>query len=259
MPIIMADDGARLNVTSTGGGPLTAVFLHNMGGNIATWEPLWAAMDTTRVRCLALDLRGTGDSEREPCELTNERLARDILQLADHYNAESFVVIGHSLGAKLGLFLTTAAPERVRALGLLGCPSPGFVPIERKVLEEYLAQTNRRAYAEAFYRPWFNVWPRPRIDAYLDSFARMPDWAVLASCELSLWTDFRDRLSVLSCPALVMGGEYDPVYGPVYQQQEVLPYVPDAEVVTVPLGHGFMLERAADVAAPLDAFLARLS
>lgn len=259
MPILIADDGVRLHCTSTGSGSLTVIFLHSMGGNIATWMPLWAAMDGTDIHFIALDFRGTGDSEREPCELSNERLARDILTVADHYGAKSFIIVGHSMGAKVGLFLTTVAPTRVRGLVLMGCPSPGMIPFPRSLLDEFLARPGDREFVEAFFRPWFSVWPRPEIDAWIDSFVRMPPWALMAACELSIWTDFRDRLAALSCPVLLMMGAHDPVYGPAYQRSEVLPHVPAAHVLTLDCGHGFMLERVEEVAPPLVAFLARLS
>ena len=257
MTHLIADDGARLHVTSTGSGPLTVIFLPSMGASTADWASLWAAMDQQHVRCVALDLRGAGESELEPCEISNQRLADDVLQVADHFAANSFVVVGHSIGGKTGLYLTIVAPERVKALVLLGCPSPGLVPIGREVLDDYLAHTDRRAYTETFFRPWFKVWPRPEIDAWLDGFARIPDWALLALCEAAMWTDFRDRLRPVAVPALVVVGEHDPIYGPAYQREQVLPHLAQPEVVTIDCGHGLVLERPAEIARALDLFLER--
>jgi pimeloyl-ACP methyl ester carboxylesterase len=258
MRLIAADDGATINVGSLGGGPLTVLFLHCLAGNVQTWSGVWAKMDTTRVRCLAFDFRGTGESQRAPCELTNERLARDALQVADAFGAETFVVVGHSMGGKVGLLLATLAPERVRGLVLIGTPGPGLVPIERGVLNAILAHPGDRGFAVEYFRPWFRVWPRPEIEAWIDSFVRMPAWALTASCEAALWTSFSDTVAPFSCAVLVLVGKHDSVYGLPYQRESVLPYVPNAEVITIDAGHGLILERPEDVALRLDGFLQRI-
>ena len=258
MRLITADDGAKINATSIGSGPLTVLFLHCLGGNVKTWAGAWGAMDLTRVRCLAFDFRGTGESQREVCALTNERLARDALLVADAFGAESFVVVGHSMGGKVGLLLAALAPERVRGLVLIGAPGPGFVQIERSVLDDLLAHAGDRSFAGDWFRPWFHVWPRPEIEAWIDSFVRMPAWALMACCEAALWSSFSDAVSPLSCAVLVVAGKHDPVYGAAYQRESVLPYVPNAEVITIEAGHGLILERPEDVASRLDCFLERI-
>lgn len=257
MPTLIASDGARVHYKADGAGELVVVCLHCLGGNAETWRPLWRAWRGAEVRWVALDFRGTGASERAPCELTNERLAADVLEVADAMGLGRFVVLGHSMGAKVGWYVALRASERVQALVMLGAPSPGLVPMDRGVLEEFLARPDDRQFVEDFYRPWFTIWPRPEIEAWIDSFMAMPEWALRATCELSLWTSFAEAARRWEGPTLNVVGEQDPVYGPAYQETAVRPYAPQAEEVRVACGHGFMWEQPEVVAEVVGVFLER--
>jgi pimeloyl-ACP methyl ester carboxylesterase len=108
------------------------------------------------------------------------------------------------------------------------------------------------------FRPWFKEWPRPELDQWAKNFARTPAWAHRAVCELALWTDISTEVAGITAPALVIAGEHDPVYGPVYQRNAVLPTLPDPQFVTVDCGHGLFLERPKEIAAHCKEFLAQL-
>lgn len=67
----------------------------------------------------ALDLRGRGDSDKPLEGYGFAYHARDILLFADRLGIYSFVVIGHSFGATVGVYLASLRPQRVRAAVLL--------------------------------------------------------------------------------------------------------------------------------------------
>lgn len=108
----------RLNTTSWGAGPRTAVLVHGLGQSGPLWhdfaEPLVASGEWT---VLAVDLRGHGDSPRAESYSVAEFAA----DLAETAPAGPDLVVGHSLG---GAVLAAAVP-RLRPRRVLHL-DPGF-------------------------------------------------------------------------------------------------------------------------------------
>ena len=249
MPEIISDDGVSLNYVVRGPGSIGVIYLHSLGGNNATWEKFWDQLDVPCYCHVGLDFRGHGGSTREVCELTNERLSRDVLTLADALGLERFIVVGHSLGGKVGMKLAALAPERVRGLVLIGSPGPGLVPFRREDVAELMATYHDLDVTEAFFRPWFVVRPNLGIDAWMRSFAALPDWALRVYAEISIWTDITAEVRGITTPMLIIAGDDDPVYGPAYQREAVLFAFPHAQFVTIPrCGHGLILEQPTEIA-----------
>jgi pimeloyl-ACP methyl ester carboxylesterase len=71
---------------------------------------------------VAVDLRGHGDSGREPPWNTEAHVG-DILETLDSLGIERVTWVGHSFGGRLVAAAAAAAPERTTALALL---DPGF-------------------------------------------------------------------------------------------------------------------------------------
>ena len=98
MKTFLADDGEQLHLRITGNGtPL--ILLHGWTSSHASWNPLLETLqDHHQVFCP--DARGHGNHSlivnRTP---DVERLARDVLNLMDHYGLEQAAVAGHSMGA----------------------------------------------------------------------------------------------------------------------------------------------------------------
>jgi pimeloyl-ACP methyl ester carboxylesterase len=78
---------------------------------------------------VTVDLRGRGHSEiTPPGSYGWDSYVRDLVEIADLYGAESFDVIGHSMGAFVGMMLAARYPRRCGRLALvdaLGTPEPG--------------------------------------------------------------------------------------------------------------------------------------
>ena len=64
---------------------------------------------------IQLDLRNHGLSGRDP-EMTYQAMAEDVLETLDAEGIGQFIVIGHSMGGKVAMMLTSLAPERVKKM-----------------------------------------------------------------------------------------------------------------------------------------------
>lgn len=134
-------DGVQIaydDVTPPGGPERTIVLIHGFSSNRNEgWKRTgwYQAFERRRMRVIALDQRGHGESEKlyEPQAYERERLAGDVLALMDHLGVQRADIFGYSMGTRTALALAIAAPDRVSNLILGGVggklmePSPAVV------------------------------------------------------------------------------------------------------------------------------------
>jgi pimeloyl-ACP methyl ester carboxylesterase len=92
------------------------VLLHGLRGFAYSWRSV-AERLAEQYRCLALNLRGHGDSGPSPVrDLTIDQYVTDVESLATQLQLTRFPVIGHSLGGRVAMAYAAAHPERVQAM-----------------------------------------------------------------------------------------------------------------------------------------------
>jgi pimeloyl-ACP methyl ester carboxylesterase len=141
-------------------GPI--ICLPGLSGHKGTFDRLAEAISPT-YRMIAVDLRGRGDSDKPPDGYGFAYHARDILALADQLELSKFVILGHSYGATVGVYLASIRPARLQAAVLIdGGADPkeemleAMRPSLRRLgsvhasMDEYLASMRSIPY----YKPW---------------------------------------------------------------------------------------------------------
>ncbi len=104
------------------------VCIHGVMQHGAIFEELGERLAARGRSVLAVDLRGHGDSGREPPWNTDTHVA-DLLETVAAAGAERVTWVGHSFGGRLAAAVAKVAPERSERLVLL---DPGLgVPPER--------------------------------------------------------------------------------------------------------------------------------
>lgn len=105
--------------TDAGAAAPVAVLVHGMDGSWRTWWRVAPELAHHGWRCVAVDLRGHGDSPRIEFPVTREDMAVDLGDTVEALDAAPCdVVIGHSLGAAVALELAHARPELLRRVVL---------------------------------------------------------------------------------------------------------------------------------------------
>lgn len=252
-------NGVRLHCHAWGRGTHLVLGIHWLGGNGGEWHCLAEELELDQVRLVVPDLPGHGGSSREPSQVDTGALAAALLELAGFLEAKPFSVLGHSFGGKVAWRLAALAGTRVRGLGLLGAVGPAGVSIPRDVAEElFVRHCDLAALAEAF-RPMFQTWPSPVLERYLLSFAATETWALRAMFSAAAWVDESTASPPIQCPALLLAGCGDPIYGPAYQRDAVQAHAPNGELLIVErCGHGLFLEQPKLVGASIRRFLKNL-
>lgn len=108
----------RLYFEESGTGP-AILCLHGVGG-CGAWFTGLAKRLEDRFRVLSLDLPGTGRNREAFAPFSIERSAQVLAEYLEKRETGPVAVVGHSMGAILGLHLAAAVPARLRALISVG-------------------------------------------------------------------------------------------------------------------------------------------
>ncbi len=113
----VAPDGVRLNYLDWGGGGEPIVFLHGGALTAHTWDLICIGLRDSH-RCIALDLRGHGDSEWSD-DYRIETATADVAALVAMLGAARCHLVGMSLGGNIAAHFAGASAERVASLALI--------------------------------------------------------------------------------------------------------------------------------------------
>jgi 2-succinyl-6-hydroxy-2,4-cyclohexadiene-1-carboxylate synthase len=236
--------------------PETIVMLHGFGGTHRAWDGVIAALDPERYLPLALDLPGHGAAADLERPITFAGCVARVLVLAP----ERFVLCGYSLGGRIALHAALAAPARVSRLVLVSC-SAGIDDAEqragRRAADEQLARELEQGPFEELIERWrtqplFAAEP-PEVGrlAREDQRRNHPDAlaAVLRGVGTGGMEPLWDRLGELSMPTTVVVGDRDAKFLEIGRR--MAEGVPRAELITLPGGHGLVLESPAALAGAI--------
>lgn len=204
MPVIERDFGEMYLRVSGSGEPV--ILLHEYFGTHQSWSAQIGEL-ARHFQVVAPDLRGHGRSRMG----TNERITitgivEDLLAVSSELDLGPVHIIGCSLGAVAGMSLASAEPESVRSLTLASVPS--------------ISSEDAIAYGRHYVADIF-----PRIEPDLDrihgdgepGYARrvlLRNFAQDLDERPADHSDSIARSGGISAPALVVGGENDPVFNP---------------------------------------------
>lgn len=121
-------DGVALaydDILPAGGAERTVLLLHGFASNRSEgWRRTgwYAAFERRRMRVVALDQRGHGESAKphDAQAYSRDRLAADAIALMDHLDLGRVDLFGYSMGTRTALQAAMAAPGRVANLILGG-------------------------------------------------------------------------------------------------------------------------------------------
>ena len=229
------------------------------------WAPQVKAL-AGRMRCIALDHRGFGESAAEP-PYTMDRYADDAIGLLDALDIRDPVVVcGLSMGGYVSFALWRRHAVRVRALVLADTRPTADTPDGRRnraaVIE--LARTRGSAAVAELQAPTLlssrTVERRPELLETVRTMitAQSAD-GIVGACEAMMdRPDSTGMLGSITVPALVVVGTDDGITPPA-NAEEMHRAIPGSRLERIPnAGHLSNLERPAAFNAILAEFLDKL-
>ena len=252
-------NGMRLAYVEAGnpnGEPL--LLLHGYTDTSRSWSLLVPHL--SEYRLLIPDQRGHGASGAPECCYTIADFAYDARLFLDALGVKRAAVAGHSMGSMVAMAMAAEYPDRVSAIALLG--SSGLVPATRGawLFDNATGQRFPIDRNSQFMRDWDPANQPTPIDAAFAAAAREEIYAIPPQ----VWRGvLRELTGVLvarhsadvKARVLVLSGGKDPLF-PAEHHDALLKAFPGAKARVYPgLGHNFLWEQPAAVAADLDRFL----
>jgi pimeloyl-ACP methyl ester carboxylesterase len=258
--VLRAVNGVRINVLDEGEGhPL--VFLHGLGGCWRDWEPQLDHL-RDRYRCIVIEHRGHGRSERTAGEYSTDLFAADAAAVCRALGIDHAYVVGLSMGGMIAQKLALAEPDLVEALVLcdtgthMGRRATQYLTdAAREIRENGFPDTHGEVRAEGSAFSRWSVEHQPHVARtnMREAEANDPDcWARAALAVAH--HDTRDGIGSITAPTLVVWGEEDQAV-PLRLAQPLADALGGAKlVVLADAGHVCNLDRPAAFEAAIEGF-----
>ncbi|WP_136360703.1 alpha/beta fold hydrolase [Desulfatibacillum aliphaticivorans] len=111
-------DGVNINLAIWEGGGKPILCIHGITANCRCWD-VFAGLLAPARQVMAMDLRGRGYSDKPDHGYSMDYHTKDIKCLLDDLGFEKAVIMGHSLGAFIGLAFAAEYPEYTDRLVLV--------------------------------------------------------------------------------------------------------------------------------------------
>jgi len=229
------------------------VFLHHGCGKHSRFWYRWVPVLARKYRVIRIDSLGFGkSSDPGPAfKWSFDLLAKHVIAIMDHLKIPQIFFIGEHMGAWVGIQLALNYPQRIKklvfsSLAHYWTTTDTMVgPIDHVGVTQWqLADEPYRFGGDPVYAKWF-----------AEEMARSRKEVVRSVIQAAGSADFRNRLSDIKCPTLVINGELflkrnDPKGMYISQMREKLP--PSSEVVEIKGGPMFTIYTMAEKCAELS-------
>jgi len=260
----------RARVAGLGGVRGNLILLHGFPQSSAMWIPLIDAAGASGYQVVAFDQRGYSPGARPAATdaYRIDRLAADVLAVADAMGFDRFHLVGHDWGAAVGWYLVATQPERISTWTALSIP---HITAFAAAMAADPEQRQRSAYVRLFRMPWlperlltFNRLnllrsmyaghPPQAVAEYLALFAEPGAMGAALNWYRAAGSCTLDHPGV-SRPVLFIWGNEDPAVGrvAVEGQRKYLP--DDHREIELDAGHWLMASRADLVVPAVLAFV----
>jgi 3-oxoadipate enol-lactonase len=251
-------DGLRIHYELSGdaGKPLL-VLSHSLGVAMAMWDPQLDMLGS-HYRLLRYDTRGHGRSSVAAGSYSIHELAEDVLRLMDLLGIRKASFCGISMGGVVGQWLGIHASNRLEKLVLANTAAKiGSAEIWNGRIATVLAQ-GLEPVIEGTLERWFTAefsQAHPEVVGSTRAMLGSTEVAGYVGCCAAIRdADFREELSSISVPMLIVCGTYDPVTT-VADGHFLAAQIPGAKLVELSAAHLSNIEAASEFNLELLQFL----
>lgn len=257
------------NVTVTGNvtAQKTMIFVHGFGNDQTAWYKILPAFSTD-YRIVLIDNVGAGKANRtdfiENRYLKLEKYADDLLDVCDLLHLEAAVLVGHSAGAMISVLSAVRAAEYFSKIVLIGA-SPrylndgsyygGFTNTDIRDIYDAIQQDHWK-WATGFSEMAMQNPDKPDLaEHFAKTIQDIPTDQVLTVLHSILQSDYRDIVSRLKIPALIIQSQNDP-FVPMPVAQYLQEQISGSQLKVIQaLGHLPHISAPLEVAAAISEFI----
>ena len=261
---VRSSDGVELyyEVYDAGNGAEKTPFflIHGVGGDLDAWEFVRKEITIKGRACIAMDIRGHGKSghPRTSSAYTLEHFISDAQAVLDAEQIEKCVLVGHSLGAVLAAQIALELKTRIEKLILISgsFQSPEYFKLPgMPALMKGLA-----ALSLPPIKSGHSVYPAGKHHKDVEWLGLMRTVfrnslrSYLMSSYYILKDDFRNRLSELAMPVLLITGTADTIF-PKELSEIMHEHIQNSKITVIPGGnHVIILNNPHEVSEAIISF-----
>jgi abhydrolase domain-containing protein 6 len=273
-------DGIRVRYFDTGvpgdaAAARTILFVHGYCGAAANFSPLLPFLSAGEggafrsLRCIAVDLPGCAGSDKPDIPYSTASLVDFLDSFRQALGLDSIILVGHSMGGQICVHFAERFPQAVQKLiliapdGLAGEEGGWLAVTGLGPLVEAGLMLANRSFVEIALRAVVFSDQGLVSPALVDCFAEglLTPEGVRATAEIARGVIGHDPvdgiLPRIRQPTLVIWGAEDRLLKPSWGHRFVA-LLPEAELFVLPgCGHAPMLEKPAETAGLIAAFLSR--
>jgi pimeloyl-ACP methyl ester carboxylesterase len=257
-------NGANLHYTDVGNGPETIFFVHGLAFDGRMFE---AQIDhfKSRYRCIAMDLRGHGQSDLTDSGYDMDGMADDAAALMKHLDCGPCHFVGWSIGGFMGMRVAIAHPELLKSLTLIGTASMngsdtdvGFKAVPWLTRMFGMGAVTGSLMSAMFGKPFLKDPARTELrEEWRRRFRADHAMGVSrAATGVIQMASLDSELGLITTPTIMMRGEFDAVV-PLGPTQRTVEKIRGAKLVAIEgAGHGCTIEEPEKVKRAMETFLA---
>ena len=251
------------------------VLIHGYPLDGHSWEKQTAALLDAGYRVITYDRRGFGQSSQPTVGYEYDTFAADLNVVLETLDLSDAILVGFSMGTgEVARYLKKFGSSRVSKVAFLASLEPyllktddnpdGAAPFEFFQGIVDAVKADRYAYFTTFYENFYNL--DENLGSRISEEALRNSWNVAAASSFYAdsaapfaWiTDFRDDISAVDVPALILHGTADRILPIDATGRRFHAALPDAEYVEIEgAPHGLLWTHAAEVNEALLAFLSK--
>lgn len=206
--------GLKMHYAQAGEGQNTLLFVHGYSASWRIWRGVMESVPDD-FRALAVDVRGSGDSDKPDAGHTVRQMSEDIYQFARALDLKDFTMVGHSMGGVITIDFAIEHPELLKSMVMVNPAPPDGLELPAEAKQQLMGvfkSRSREGVAQMLRMMAFA--PDAQVDqAIMDELV---DDAIKASEALldQAMADMEglrlgDRLSGIDLPALLVHGDRD--------------------------------------------------
>ncbi|MGW3623029.1 alpha/beta fold hydrolase [Streptomyces sp. NPDC000880] len=264
MSFVSVEDNVNLHYRVAGDGP-TLLFHPGFSNTLDLWNWLVLRLSPTH-RCVTFDPRGHGASDKPDSAYDLAELAGDVVGLAERLGLTDVTLVGHSLGGAVSLkaVLDHDSAGRISRLALIDPALPTFLRAEG---EEFGVPPD---VYEQMRTDIVSSWVPTQLETAKIFFHRTDPatarWIFEQTLAMPVHIaaryfaqlpsiDFRDRLTEITLPVLLLWGAHDRLTDPRWTEWFRARDLPGWRVeILEQSGHGAMVDESARMAESLREF-----
>ncbi|HWO96461.1 MAG TPA: alpha/beta hydrolase [Bacillus sp. (in: firmicutes)] len=222
------------------GGSKTIVFIHGWPLSHKQFEYQFNVLPALGYRCIGIDWRGFGKSDKPMSGYTYDRLADDIRTVVGTLQLDNFALAGHSTGGAIAIrYMSRYNGDGVSKLVLINAAAPTGFSTENanKLLKETLNDRPKmmQGVTDSFF---FQYITRPFSDWFFQMGLQAAGWSTAAVIVLLRDEELHADIQKVVAPTLIIHGIHDRVI-PFAQARELHRKIRNSQLVPFQYsGHG---------------------